>query len=465
MKDVVHMAEMVQNSDYNLTQPVVWSNCNDKNSYKYPNFILRYLANPLRRVIPSSAVFPKDQTAVRSDADYSISTTQQSLFDQRFHPCHPLSNDPWIGTDRNQYPLATKRCLPICSQSPHLSKSYQLTALSGAFRIERFNLFSKPPRPIPGPFSDKTRSHLLCDLRSRYQSPDRLWPATGSQSGFQPEEARASLLSAPALFRRKDRRYLGRSLSLRRYSSSSSHHRDSREKPLQAAHGDSRNPCKGRFGLLRPYNCRVSSRSSRFLCHCCQNYPTYSTILWRSPLRGGFSRVLGLGVRIQTLAMENDSTLHCGAPSHSRKAFLATFAFQDGWLYLPCDCYQSFVTTPEPLALLQSESHGRTYHSRTSRSLYSGKNPCQRLGFQSGIFPSGPFRLQLDQLVQTSLFSSRLAATQSSDYSKSVTSGSRPIASSSGTTNFKFTKQLPLRKNIYANFTKYPKQLLVKFNR
>ncbi len=448
---------MIQNSDYNLTQPVVWSNCNGKNSYKYPNFIFKYLANPLRWVIPSSAVFPKDQTAVCSYANYSISTTQQSLFHQRFHPCNSLPNDPWIGTDRNQHPLATKRCLPICGQSPHLSKSYNFVAISGTFRLQRSNLFPKPPRPIPKPFSDETRSCLIRDLRSRYQSPDRLWPATGSQSGFQPKEARTSLLSAPSLFRGKDRRYLGRGLSLRGYPSGSSHHRDSGQKPLQVAFGDSRDPCKGGFGLLRPYNCRVSSGHSRFLCHCGQNHQTHPTILWRSALRGDFSRVLSLGVRIQALAMENVPTLHRGAPSHSREAFLATFAFQDGWLYLSSNCYQSFVTTSEPLAFLQSEGHWRTYHSRTSRSLYPGENPFPRLGFKSGLFSLSPFCLQLGQLVQATLFPSRLAAIQSPDYSKSVTPGTRSIASSSGTTNFKLAKQLPVRKNIYANFTKYQK--------
>lgn len=355
-------------SDYNFTQPMIWLNSNAKNSYKYPNLIFRLLVNPLLWVIPSSTVFSKDQTALCSDADYLISTTQQSLFRHRFHPCYPLPNYLWIETDLNQHPLATKWCLPIYSQSLHLPQSYDLEAISGTFRLQRSNLFSKPPRPIPCPYSEGIRSHFLCDLQSRYQSPNHLWPATGSRSEFQPEEERTSFLSAPAaLSGKKDRRYL----------SSPSYHRDSRQKPLEVALGDSRDPCKERFGLLRPYNCQASLRNSCFLRHCGQNHPTHSTILWGSVLRESFPRILGLGVRIQTLAMENDSMLYRGTSSPSREIFLANFSFQDGWLYLPCDCYQLFVTTPKPLALLQLENHQRTYHSRTSRSLYFGEIPAR----------------------------------------------------------------------------------------
>lgn len=65
---------------------------------------------------------------------------------------------------------------------------------------------------------------------------------------------------------------------------------------------------QGGFGLLRPYNCRISSGGSRFLCHYGQNHQTHPTILWRSALRGSFPGVLGFGVRVQTLAMENNST-------------------------------------------------------------------------------------------------------------------------------------------------------------
>ncbi len=172
-------------------------------------------------------------------------------------------------------------------------------------------------------------------------------------------------------------------------------------------------------------------------------------------MRGGFSRLLGLGVRIQTLAMESNSTLHHCAPSHSREAFLATFPFQDGWLYLSCDCYKSLVTTPKPLALLQSKSHGGTYHSRTPRSLYTGQNTNKRLSSQSGLFSSGPLCLQLGQLVQTSLSISRLATTQSQEPSKSAIYGTTSINSTPGEANFKFTQQLPIFKNVYANFKQY----------
>jgi len=448
------IAIQTQNNDYNLTQPMVWLNSNAKNSYKYRHIIFKYWINPLRRAISFTTVFPKDQASVCSYPYRPISADQQSILYQRLHPCHPLSNHPWIGTDRNKHSIATEWGLPISGKPSNISESHYFAAVSGTFRLKRSDLLPKSPRPLPRLFSNETRPHLLCDLRSRYQSPDRLWRARGSQSGFQPKEARTSLLSAPSLFRGKDRRYLGRGLPLRGYSSSPSHRRDSGQEPFQVAFGDSRDSCEGRLGFLRPYYCRVSSRSSCFLCHCGQNHQTHSTILWGSALRGGFSWVLGLGVRIQTLAMENDPTLHRDTPSHSRKAFLATFPLQDDWLYLPCDCHQSFVTTPEPMAFLQSESHRRTYHSRTSRSLYAGQNPYQRLGFQSGLFSLGPFCLQLGQLVQTSLSTGRMATAQSSNPPKPPVSCSSTIASPSRTSDFKFAEQLSIFKNICRNFKK-----------
>jgi hypothetical protein len=77
------------------------------------------------------------------------------------------------------------------------------------------------------------------------------------------------------------------------------------------------------------------------------------------------------------------------------------------------------------------------------------------LGFQSGLFPLGPFRLQSDQLVQTSLFPSRLAAAQSSDHPQSIILSASPKAPLSRKTDSKFTEQLSLCQNIYTDLKKH----------
>jgi hypothetical protein len=72
------MFKIGQNNDYNLTQPMVWLNCNAKNSYKYPNLIFRHLVNPLWGIIPPATVFPEDQTLLSSCPSRLIPATQYS---------------------------------------------------------------------------------------------------------------------------------------------------------------------------------------------------------------------------------------------------------------------------------------------------------------------------------------------------------------------------------------------------
>jgi len=441
--------------DYNFTQPMVWSNCNVKNSYKCRHIILEHRINPLRRVVSFATVFPKHQAAIYSHPKHTLSTTQQSIFRQRFHARHPLSNHPWVGTDRNQHSPAAEWHLPISGEPSNLSRSYYPAAVSGTFRLQRPIGLPESPRPVPCPFPDKAWSRLLCDLRSRYQSLDGLWPTAGGQDWIQSQKARTSFLSTASLLRGENRRYLGRNLSFGRHPSCSSHDRCSGEKHLEASFWYPRDSDASRLGLLRPYDCGVSPRDSSLLCNCCPGHQADSTIFWRSSLRRDFSRPVVCRVRIQTLAMEYLPTLHRRATPRPRKTLLATLAFQDGWIHLSSNCHQPLVETTESLAFLQPKSYGRAYHSRTPRSLYLGEDSHPRLGFKPSLFPHGPFGLQLDQLVQTPLLTGRLATVKSSDHPKSVAFGASPIASSPRPTDFKFTKQLSIFKNVYPGFEKH----------
>ena len=455
MKNVAYMAKRAEIKDYNLTVPVVLLNCNAKNSQKYPNIFFKCWSHPLRWIISFATVFPRHQTTLCPYPNHSISTTQQPLFHQRFDTGHPLPNHPRIRTDRNQYSPATKWRLPISGEPSHLSQSDHPAKVSGALWLTRTDGLSASPRSIPKCFSDETRFPLLGDLRFRYQGFDRLRPAGRSQSRIQSKEARTSFLSTPSLLRRKNRRCLGRHLSLWRCASRSPQHRYSGEEPFQTSFRYPGHPCAGRLGLLRPCPGRVYCGGPWRLCDRCQDYQTDSETIGWSSIRRDLSWTLAHRIRIQTLEMENHSTLHRGETSHPRKTFLATLSLQDGGIYLPCDRNQSFLETSEPLAILQPESHRRTHHPRTSRRIYSGENPNQRLGFQPGLFPSGPLRLQLDQLVQTPLLTGRLATTQSSVHSKSVVLGARPIGSLSRKTGIESTEQLPILKNIYKDFKKH----------
>ena len=454
-RDMVLRAKQPANKGYNLTDPVVWLNCNAKNSYKCRNIFRKPGVNPLRWAASFATVFPEDQTTLCSLPNHSVSTTQQSLFCQRCHPRRRLSNYPWIGTDRNQHFVAAKRCLPVSGKSADLSQSHHLTAVSRPLRFTRPDSFSKSPRSISKLFFDKTRSPLFHHLRPRHQSADGLWTTARSQGGVQPQKARASFLSTPSLFRGENRRYLGRDLPLRRCPSGTAHDRDSGKKCHQVALGNSRDSRKGRLGFLRSCHCRVPPGYACFLCHCCTDHQADPKILRRSFLRGNLSWALAFRVRIQTLAMENLSTLYRDSTSYSRKTFLAAFAFQDDGIYLPCDRYQPLVKACQSLAFLQSESHRGTHYSRTARSLYPWQNTYPGLGLQSGLLSPRPFRLQLDQLVQTPLLAGRLAAAQSSDYSKPITLGTGSIASCSRETDSKFTEQLPILGNLYEHFKKY----------
>src|SRR5512135_1169784 len=92
---------------YNLTQPSVWSKCNDKRPPKYRNIIRKRDVNPLWWVIPTPTIFPKYQTPIRLFPEYPLSSDQQPLLHQRFHSLDSLPDDPRIRKDRNQHPLAT----------------------------------------------------------------------------------------------------------------------------------------------------------------------------------------------------------------------------------------------------------------------------------------------------------------------------------------------------------------------
>ena len=78
LKNEAQMCKIRQNNDYNLTQPMVCLNCNAKNSYKYPNFTFRPLANPLWGVISHITVFPGDQTSFASHPSHLIPASQSS---------------------------------------------------------------------------------------------------------------------------------------------------------------------------------------------------------------------------------------------------------------------------------------------------------------------------------------------------------------------------------------------------
>jgi hypothetical protein len=448
-------AKQPSNKSYNFIQPVVWSNCNVENSYKYRCIFLEHRVNPLRWIVSFATVFPRHQAAIYSHPNHSLSTTQQSIFHQRFRPRHPLSNHPWIGTDRNQHSPAAKWRLPISGEPSNLSRSNYPAAVSGTFRLQRPIGLPESPRPVPCPISDKARSHLLCDLRSRYQSLDGLWPTAGCQGWIQPQKARTSFLSTASLLRGKNRRHLGRNLSFGRYPSCSSHYRCSGKKHLETSSWYPRDSDARRLGLLRPYDCRVSPRDSSLLSNCCPGHQADSAIFWRSFLRGDFCRPLVCRVRMQTLAMEYLSTIRRRATARPRKTFLATLAFQDGWIHLSSNCHQPLAETAESLAFLQPKSYGRTYHSRTPRSLYLGEDSHPRLGFKPSLFPYGPFGLQLDQLVQTPLLTRRLATVKSSNHPKSVALGASSIAPTSRPTDFKFTKQLSIFKNVYRGIEKH----------
>jgi len=454
------IAQQTPDSGHTLTQPVVLLNCNAKNSYKYRHIFFKCWINPLRRIISPPAIFPKDEASFCSRSCRSVSTTQQSILHQRLHPRHPLSNHAWFGPDRNQHSLATKRSLPIFSKPPNISRSHYPTTVSGTLRLQRPDSLPESPRPFPWPFPDKTRSRILCDLRPRYKGLDGLWPTAGSQDWFQSQKARTSFLSTPSLLRGEDGRYLGRSLPLGGCPSGSSHNRDSGKKYFDVAFRHSRDSSKGRLGLLRSYDCRIPPRSARFLCDCRPDHQADPTILRRPFLRGDLSWPLVRRIRVQTMAVEYSPTLYrCAAP-RPRKTFLATFAFQDGWIHLPCNCHQSLVETSQSLAILQPKSNGRTNHSGTSRSLYFGQNSDPRLDFQSSLFPLGPVCLQLNQLVPTPLLPGRLATTQSPDYPKPAALGTSPIASPTRTTGFKFAEQLPILEDIFGDFKKHQPTLL-----
>ena len=229
------------------------------------------------------------------------------------------------------------------------------------------------------------------------------------------------------------------------------------EKSLSIALGHSGDSGARRFCFLRPLPGRVYRGHPRFLRHCGPDYQTDPGILWFSFLRGGFSSNLVGRVRIQTDSLEEKPTLHCRPAPHSRKTLLADVALQDGGVYLPCDHHQSAAEASQPLAVLQPQSHRGTHHPRAPRRIYPGQSSDAGLGLQSGLFSSGPFCLQLDQLVQTSLSTRRLATVQSSDDPKPIIPGARPIASASRASYIKFAQQLSLRADFFADFGKYQK--------
>ncbi len=285
----------------------------------------------------------------------------------------------------------------------------------------------------------------------------------GARVGFNPKKrGRPSYQPTAPLFRGKNRRYLGRNLSPGRYASCSPHYPCSGKKHLETSVWDPRHSGASRFGLLRPYDYGVPSRSSSLLCNRGPGYKANSAIFWRPCLRGSFSWGLFYRVRTQTVAVECLPTLYRRATPGPRKTFVATLAFQDGWIHVPSNCYQSFVKTSESLALLQPKSDGRTYHSRTPRSVYLRENSHRRLSFKPSLFPHSPYGLQPDQLVQTTLFAGRLATLKSSDHPQPTTLSTSSTDSAARSTDSKFTKQLSILENVYTGPQKYQKFALNK---
>jgi len=175
------------NRRYNLTQPMVWSNCNVENSHKYRHIFLKhwvnhygglYLLQQFFKASSSDPFLPKPFV-------FNNSTT---IFRQRFYPGHSLSNHPWIGADRNQHSPATEWRLPVSIEPPNLPRSHNPTPVSGTFRLQKAYSLPESPRPVPRPISDKADppSSVIFDLDTKVLTV--YGQQQGAKVGFNPKK-------------------------------------------------------------------------------------------------------------------------------------------------------------------------------------------------------------------------------------------------------------------------------------
>src|SRR3989338_5459395 len=164
--------------------------------------------------ISSPSVLQKNSFTA-SFAIYPISTKKQSLFYSRNDFVFDLSNDSWIGKDRNELSSWTQWSISISHWSSFLSKSNCSETFLEKNALQRT---CKTYRVAQQNQNKNCKEIVYNDFGFGFYSIDCLWETGASKSWLQSIQTRKTILSSFALFRSKDSNFLAWNFASCRYN-------------------------------------------------------------------------------------------------------------------------------------------------------------------------------------------------------------------------------------------------------
>src|SRR5437667_1020159 len=357
----------------------------------------------LRRRLSVASLSLQDRIQERRRKQASFPSAQQSLQHRRDAVGVPLSDDPRPRTTRDDTVVETEWRLPVFDGTAELSGGNKLAPVSAARRAADVAALAYVARRIPQTHDRSTASACSTAVRCGLDRIGSLRSTGERPSRLQPDQARSTVLSPPAVLRGPEQGLLARGAAARRRL----HLRwgqDSAASLLCQAHRSSTEcDCAGRQGVLRSCTRRVARARARRLCDrraadsADQTQVRGAALSHHQPGRGG-GRVL-----LSTASLAAPLSLRRDPPTATRRTDRATDSVQTRTLPRPGLRDEPRAAAAEPLAFLQRSGWHRAHHPTTQRRLRAWRHPHAPLLRQRDVLSSSLARLQSRQLVQATV--------------------------------------------------------------
>jgi len=348
---------------------------------------------PVQRWRDGSCPHVSDDARVGEVGDYTIAQAEWRVSIPHGHAV----------VSRPDYSAAVfiSNCSPVATQVEEDARSFHYTDGANAEEVD------------------------TADIRCGLNGSRSLWFTGAGEGWIQPEEARAALISSPAMFRGNNERLLawgveawGRAHSARGEGIAGCVH-------CQSAAWCEAEDCASGQGFLRSQTHGVAGCRKGEVCHRgeadgADQAPTGAPAVHESEPRSG-----GGGIPGRARAWGQDAKV-CGNPaSRAGGGRGATEAVQDGAVPVSGAGDQSAAASPQPVAFLQRPGRDRTGDQATQGGLCHEQHPDQVFHGQRGVLSVASFGLQRGELVQAAMSANRVSGGNAPDTAEQDTADAR----------------------------------------
>jgi len=383
-----------------------------------------------------------------------FSSALQSLSSRRINLGYHLCSDCWCSpSEQDQNSSGQRRfstdCrfkkLPIFQQSKTFLKKNQSRnhsehqQSSRSFKVK--DVLSAPaPYQYPLRFG-LFRSYPLRQINSR------------GQGRLQPSQERRSFLPSLALFRVPFQRLLARHLKTRRCFQFHGLSRILKNLLSQSSSPSLSYSPPSRCWFLRPQVYRGSGGEKYWLLYRSQDDQSYQKQSGMSSLSPVQEKLGSSPVFLSTLPVEETTSFCSNQATSAGRRLRSIYSLYRKALCLSGLCNQSSLKSRKNLVFLQVPSSRRSPHQGTERKLCFSQNSNQQLSGQSGLFFFAPFCLQYRQLVQESLFASKISECYLRNHSDRVLGITSQISQNRPSECTQITGRIYFRANIGTHYS------------